>query len=376
MATIFDYLEWRGDISLAVDPFNDVDNLVLAELSYTEFGKYMNETGTTLLSDIRKNYFIDHSREEIQASDDILARTALLMDGTVTGVRFGGLLLQDFVSFIDIYKNMQMAAVTFLLDDGTAYVAFRGTDHTIVGWKEDFYMSYLRETVGQKAAIDYLNRVGSKLDCPIRVGGHSKGGNFAVYAAAFCKPEIQDKITAVYTNDGPGFRSEVMNEEGYLKILPKIRSIVPETSFIGLLLNNNLTHQVVKSSEKLLLQHDGMTWQVHRNEFVPSAQTEVSKLFEQTQKAWLGGISDESRESFVNSLFSTIESTGVDTFPEIGEQKIKSIERVVTSVRGMPKDKQAEFLKIAGVFLQNGGHVVIKQVEEIFINRNREKGAE
>lgn len=377
MPNIFDYLDWRGDIKLSADPFNDVDNLILAELTYTAFDGIVAGSGKGMpLHEVRDAFFTVNSRAEIERNDDIRSRASLLMDGMVTGARFRDILLSDYVNIIDAEDDLQMAAITYTLGDGSAYIAFRGTDNTVVGWKEDFNMSYLHETGGQREAIRYLNSVGSGLDMPLRVGGHSKGGNFAVYASAFCMPEVREKITAIYTNDGPGFRNEVMESEGYRQISSKIRSIVPESSVIGMLLKSSAEPLIVDSSGKFLQQHDGMTWQVMRNAFVPARQTDVGRFIKDTQNDWLSKLDDDTRKSFVNQLFSILNSTGADTFGEMKGQKLKTMERIFSTAQDMTRDKQKEMLMVAGELLQSGRDIAWKSFEDNMIDKPQQTGAE
>ena len=231
MSNIFDYLEFRGDIPLEREPFNEVDNLVLSELAYVSFEGIVPCDGSAVpVADVRDAFFAVHPREEIREDSNHIVRAPLLLDGMASGRRFGTAEIMGYADIVDTDEMVQMSAVTFLLSDGTAYVAFRGTDSTVVGWKEDFNMSWLPETEGQRRAVWYLNETGKRLDRPLRVGGHSKGGNFAVYASAFCDSRIRDRIREVYTNDGPGFRPEVMETKEYRSVLPKVISIVPGTS--------------------------------------------------------------------------------------------------------------------------------------------------
>ena len=366
MPNIFDYLEWRGDISFAEDPFNEVDNLILAELSYTDFAGTLSENGRrTSLKNAHRKFFELHSREEVEKQDNPIFRTPLLMDGMMSGDRFSGTLIADYINIIDEDSDMQMSAVTFILADGTAYVAFRGTDNTVVGWKEDLIMSYQPETGGQKEALNYLNRIGKKLKRPIRVGGHSKGGNFAVYASAFCDRKVQDKIIAVYSNDGQGFRHEITESEEYRRIIPKVISIIPDSSVVGLLLSSEAgTEIMVQSSAKRFEQHDGMTWQLNRNRFIRNEQSDFSRLMKETQKHWLSKIEDDERESFVESLFSILEATGADTFGEMGGQKLRSIERMLNAAQGMPREKQKELIRIVGELVQSGSKTMMRSLDD------------
>lgn len=358
MADIFDYLKWRGDIPFETDPFNDVDNLILAELAYTDFDGILNSGSVKIsLKEADRQYFELHAREDIKEDSGHIKRAPLLMDGMLSGRRFRSTKITNYVDVVNSGKDMQIAALTFILPDGSAYVSFRGTDNTIVGWKEDFNMSYQPETEGQRNAVRYLNEAAARTRRPLRVGGHSKGGNFAVYAAAFCDKKVQDRIINVYTNDGPGFRHEVMASEEYKRIVPKVISIVPDTSIIGMLLTSRVKHMTVKSSVSGIAQHDAMTWQVERNRFELSEPSALGLFIKESQKNWLSRIDDESRESFVNTLFSVFEATGMYTFGEIKGQKLKAFERMYDSLKEIPKERQAEFMAIIGGLLQSGSHV-------------------
>lgn len=365
MATIFDYLNWRGDISFNEDPFNEVDNLILAELTYTQFDGLTGEGGDPVtIEEVREGFFSTHDRTEIKIDDNPIVRAPLLMDGMVSGQRFAGTELSYYVNMIDTEKDLQMAAVTYKLNDGSYYIAFRGTDNTIVGWKEDFTMSYLPETEGQRRAVEYLNKVGPGCRGSIRVGGHSKGGNFAIYASAFCSSEIRDKIETVYSNDGPGFRNEIMNKKEYIAVLPKVISIVPDTSVVGMLLTSKAEHLIVDSSERGFAQHDGMSWQVMRNRFVPAGPSDLGLFIRNTQTDWLSKLSDELRESFVDTLFSLLEATGMGTFEAMSDSKLKSAESIISAMQELPKKKQKELLQIIKELISSGGKTVFSSKDD------------
>ena len=368
MADIFDYLKKRGFLSLKEDPFNEVDNLVLAMLAYADFDGILEDSFKTVsISTADRKYFEKHSRAEAKKSIFHFVKAPLLMDDMVKGARFRDTLLTKYVDIINSDKDMQMAALTFLLSDGSAYVAFRGTDTTVAGWKEDFNMSYMPETEGQRSAVRYLNEIGAEIRGPIRVGGHSKGGNFAVYASAFCDREIQDRIIAVYTNDGPGFRSEVMEQEAYKRILPKVVSIIPETSIIGMLFTNNVGHLIVKSKGVGLLQHDALMWMVEGNRFKETKQSALGSFINNSQKEWLSNLDDESREMFVNTLFSFFEATGMATFDEMIVNRRTSAKKIMAEIKKLPKEKRAMLMAAMAGLLQSSSHVVKR-----FIRNKRE----
>ena len=341
MATVFDYLDWRADIPFSADPFNEVDNLVLAQLAYTDFGGIVPEDGSGIpLPDACRLFFSRHTHKEILASKSFTAKAPLLMEKMAEGRRFGTMTLRNYIA--ESGAGFQLSAVTFGLDDGTEYVAFRGTDGTVAGWKEDLYFSFMNETEGQRLAVQYLNGIGGKL----RVGGHSKGGNFAVYASAFCN--CRDRILEVYSNDGPGFREEIFRQAEFQEILPKVIKIIPDSSIIGLLLSDGENYLVVKSSTFGLKQHDAFTWQVRRNRFESAKLSEMSRVTQRTIGSLLEKVDDEDMQTFTDLVFYVIESTGQDRFSSMNADKRKTSEAILNAIWKLPPEKQREWFRLIG----------------------------
>ena len=182
--------------------------------------------------------------------------------------RFSDLTLCAYVSRTDEETQTQFSALTILLSDKTAYIAFRGTDDTIVGWKEDFNLAFLPVVPAQKMAAEYLSAAAAALPShPLRVGGHSKGGNLAVYSAVFCGEAVQNQLMRVYNNDGPGFRTSLLGLPEHRRVADKITTILPESSVVGMLLEHEERYEVVRSTQSGLWQHDGFSWQVRGERF-------------------------------------------------------------------------------------------------------------
>ena len=355
MDTLFDYLRWRGDVPLSLDPFGEVDALLLAELAYADLAGLVPAEGAVPLRAVCAGFFETHSRAELAQRGNSGSKAALQLEEMCAGARFRDTRLCSFVSEIDRERETQFAAVTALLPDGAAFVAFRGTDSTLVGWKEDFHLACLPQTEGQRRAAAYLDAVGAALGHPLRVGGHSKGGNFAVYAASFCASALQARVEAVWSFDGPGFRAETLEAEGYRRMLPRIHSVVPDTAVIGRLLASASVPRVVKSCASGIQQHDGFSWAIRRNRFVEAPPTELGLLLEQALGTWLEHMDDETRESLTDTVFSLLEATGQDSFRAMGEKKWKSAEAVAASMVWLPKEKRQELRKLAGQLLQSCG---------------------
>lgn len=358
MANINDYLDWRGDLTFEVSPFNEVDNLILSVLSYLDFGGIVPPAGTEGSPEAvsigmanrryHEKYRPSDKKQEMTAfSDTFDDQIPVLLNKAAKSRRFRGTRMLNYVARTDAEKDKQMAAVTFILEDGTRYVSFRGTDDTLVGWKEDFNLSYMDATAGQKDALKYLNSTlkGSRL--PVRVGGHSKGGNFAVYAAAFCDPKIRKKITDVYSNDGPGFKTSVARSPEIADVRKKVHKYSPEYSAIGILLTSTVPAKLVQSDMSGVNQHNAFSWQVMGTGFVPADERETgSLLFDRSMNTWIDGESEENRKLFIDTLFGMFMDQGVETLSEVTGNKMQTARIVWNALRSMPKESRDKFLSI------------------------------
>ena len=360
---LLDYLKWRNDVSLSVASFNDIDNVILSYISYMNFSELFTENNNTCsIEEILEVFCEKHSLDEIRKNGQFTARAPLLLEQMVKGERFGGTRIGHYKDIFDEEEIKQFSAVTFFLPDGTNYIAFRGTDSTITGWKEDFLMSCMSDTEGAKEAADYLNDVSSSIKGELMLGGHSKGGNFAIYASAFCNDKVKKRITKVYNNDGPGFRDEIIDTEEYKQITHKICSIVPQTSIIGQVLSNDGEQKVIKSSANSIFQHDAMTWEVTRDGFVESELDGLSNFVRIALGSWLEKTDDETRESIVSTVFSLIEETEVKTFKEFGGNLFKNTGIIIKSLAKLPKEKRDELMSAFSSALQAGGETVMNNI--------------
>ena len=364
MANIFDYLEWRGDVPFSTDPFNEVDNLVLAELAYTDFDGVVALQGEPVpVRAVRDRYFRLHTRAEVRGRRTFTGPAPLLLDPLADSVRYRDMRIAWYRNHVSAKESVQMAAVTLWPGDGTVYAAFRGTDNTLVGWKEDFTFSYLTETPGQRMAVEYLNERFRDGSLPIRVGGHSKGGNFAVYASVFCDEGVRRRIRDVFTNDGPGFANAVTRLPAYRDLASRIVSIVPEDSLVGILMNSAVDHRIIRSSNRGPTAHDALSWLVRGNRFIPVEERSCfSVFFERSMRAWLADLSDGEKRRFVESIFGVLESTGSRTLEEMRQTPVQSAFAVLRAARGLSPDRQRQVLAILTRLAVTGGTVFAQNV--------------
>ena len=311
MATVFDYLKWRGDLSFSQDPLNPVDGLIFSVLSYIPFvGQAAEKPHEPIaLRDAAADFLsLDDYESRVRAKND-----AMMLRAAAETARFGGCKMVLYRDEFVPEEETQFAAMTFLLPDGTAFVAFRGTDRSLVGWKEDFNMAFQEAVPAQLLAQDYVREVAAEYGMPLRLGGHSKGGNLAVFAAARSTPDIQQRILEVYNNDGPGFTGYLMGDPGYLAMVPRIKTYVPQSSVIGMLLEHEEPYTIIKSNQVSVLQHDPYSWEVMGPNFVPMQSiTADSQFVNQTIKAWIADMDTQERNRLVDALFGLLGTGGID----------------------------------------------------------------
>ena len=372
---LLDYLKWRNDVPLSVSPFNEVDNVIFSYLSYIDFRDLKEDwNGFFDLKELFQDFCEKHSLEEIQTTGEFTERAPLLLQEMMAGERFSATKVGYYAEDFDKDKVKQFAALVFLLPDGRNYISFRGTDKTITGWKEDFLMSCQSETAGAKEAVAYFNKIAPVLEGELILGGHSKGGNFAMYAAAFCEAEHKERIMQVYNNDGPGFREEVIQSPEFQELLPKIITIAPQSSIIGQLLSNPAKQHVIHSTAKGILQHDAMTWEAEKDRLLSSELDELSHYAKTTLGSWLESMDDETRESLCTTAFSLIESTNSETFIEFSGNLMKNMETIWKEMGKLPEDKKKEIMdalanlmesskKSALQHMKDGGQAVLNQIQ-------------
>ena len=327
MGTLFDYLDWRGDITFDEYAPCEVDSLILSHLAYLDFYKIVPSSvtakGVELLAAV-KRYVNTHKGEGNVVG---LILPPQMITGAVKAARskrFGPLRIVGYVNHVDTDMQKQFSALTFLLGEDKCFVAYRGTDDTIVGWKENFNMSFMLPIPAQTEALEYLESVGRAYpERKIYVAGHSKGGNLAVYAVTKCSPETKSRIVTAYNLDGPGFDKEFISGEDYLEVRERIRTLVPQSSIVGMLLEHEENYEVVQSNGTGLLQHNGFSWEIMGGRFVHSDTTTAqSKYIDVTLKKWLSELGAEERKRIIDALYEILSSTNAKTLTDLSADKL------------------------------------------------------
>lgn len=361
MTNMLDYIRWRGDIPFSFSPFNEIDNIIFAMLSFVDYSDIVPPdalsapiTLSDCLNAVRERYPDGQYFVSIIPSD---INTLLTEAGS--SVRFGDTYVSSYRNEIDESNIKQFAAVTFILPDNSLYVSFRGTDDTIVGWREDFEMSYNYPTMSQKCAAEYLADIAAEHSGKIRVGGHSKGGNLSVYSAACVSPEVQERIITVYNNDGPGFVPELLDTDGFRAVRSKIYSLVPQSSIVGILLSGASELNVIESTETNgAKQHNPYSWVTLGTKFkhLPSL-SRAGKRHDNVLDDWIMGCTPAERKKLTETVFSVLEASGAKTLSDITDDKLGSTGAMLKAIAGLDKQTRDEvttfFKRLAGAIKQD-----------------------
>ncbi len=338
MANMMDYLYEYGGITFEQMPFTPVDNLILAQMAY---GRYADVEPK--LPDTLENILADAVTGFRPVDADLLKACA-------TSRRFSKIVPFAYKSVFSEHETKQFAAITFMLPDGTAYVSYRGTDNTIVGWKEDFNLSFSTQVPAQEEAVNYINFIGDALGCPLRVGGHSKGGNLAMYASAFCNKNVGREIYDIYNNDGPGFMEKTLNSAEYSDIVERVRTFIPKSSIVGMLLEQKNDYKIVDSDARGLFQHNPYTWQTTDEDFTYLERTtSFSYCMSASIREWLAEMSFEKRRRMTDALFEILSAGDAKTMREI-KNDYRNIPPMLAKAKDMDAEDRNLLLKLAAQF--------------------------
>lgn len=348
MGTIIDYLKEYGDYTFTEKPMNEVDSLVLSQFSYLKFDGIVPG-----VSDEKPFVTIEYldrhqDKEKLFADERYREENMALFDGMLSSVRYSTLRMNYHINIIEPEKETQFSAITYLLEDKTVYLAYRGTDETIVGWKEDFNLAFSVPVPGQLYSVQYMNEVAGKFSKEFYTGGHSKGGNFAVYAAMNCRSQIRDRIVKIFSHDGPGFRPEIRERGHYEEIADRVVKIIPHSSLVGMLLGSHEENYIVVESKTFgLLQHDPYTWLVKEDSFAKAKGIyKGRKLMDDALNEWILALDEEHIHSFVETLYEVVSASKAATLIDFTADWKKSMLAVAAAVKGLDAETAGMMKKI------------------------------
>ncbi len=349
--SVIEYAQLNFDL-LTDRPFSPVDSLILSQMAYMDFGGdvpgfYENRESVTLQSLYRAEKFEDYTK-----CTYVPANNRRLLAAVCANPRFRDIKINYFLKSYDGKQEKQFAAITFFLPTGEMYVAFRGTDSTITGWKEDFNMFYMDTIPGQLQAVDYLKKAMDKNNCPVIVGGHSKGGNLALYSASFIDKERNGRIVKVYNHDGFGITKNQLERRDYIDMEEKTDTTVPYASIIGQIFTNGI-YTVVASRGISIWQHDPFTWEVKDGCFVREKKIKGSRsgLIDAVYEV-METLEAEDRELFVDTVFEFINSIGAEKFGEVIALSLKRRDKVIRTMKSIEPDTREKVKNVLGELIK------------------------
>ena len=339
--SILDYLEEYGGRTFVERPFGNPDVVALSQLCYLKFDGLIGEGDTVTLRGLH-----NHKSMAVMLEDPKYAReNGRLFDRMSNSIRFRDLKISHYRNIIDKELQTQFCAMTFHLPEDIVFVAFRGTDETMVGWKEDFNLTYMDQVPAQRLSVEYLTEAADLIEGRFFVGGHSKGGHLSIYSSMHVPEEIQDRLINIYCLDGPGFMKSMLESEGYDRIRERIVKLIPQSSVVGMLSERDDRYTVIKSSGIGLLQHNLYKWEIERGELVVEDNiNNRTRILDRTVNEWIEGLDQNSRQKFVDGLYDIITSCDADNRVDFLANFIKNAAQINKTLRELDEET-AQMLK-------------------------------
>lgn len=358
MPNIMDYLNWRGDLSFKQDKINEVDAIILSRISYLPFKDINLERIDNIENIANKMKDLGLDKFIWKADKDFIIKLG-------QSKRYKDLLITDYKEILDLEAEKQFAAVTIWLPKGYKYISFRGTDMSLVGWKEDFNMTFMKNIPSQLEAVKYLNDIGSRYRGKLIIGGHSKGGNLAVYASMFCKDRIKKRIVEIINADGPGFDEAIFNTENYIKVIEKVKTYIPQSSIVGRLLEHDEDYEIIHSTQKGIMQHDIYSWQVNVTSLVRIPNlTNDSQFVNKVVRDWLKNTTPEQRKNFVNIIYDVLIATESKNLNDFGVDTLKKVGTAIKSYKNIEKEERKEIEAMIKLMFESTLNIIKQKRKE------------
>ena len=352
MKNMLDYIKEFGHVSFEERAFSEIDALVLTELEYLPLERVVpsDENGENFVT-VKEiaEYMKGRKKELIDENPMMMTEERHELSQVIADApRFQSLKFFGVVSEWDKDTTKQFAAITVEVEPNVRLVIFRGTDDTLIGWKEDFLMTYLPLVAAQTDAKEYLAKQASLWGGDLMISGHSKGGNLAIYAAATQEEDVQLRIVDIFCFDSPGLYRSVLETKGYQNIVPLAMRYIPQDSLVGLMLESEVPYVIVKSNATGAMQHSAMTWEIEDGQFIKMEKlTKNSQLNDQTFKKWTESVSDEELELFWNVFFELLFNAGIDTVNDLYGQFMHYVQEFLKAAGDMDEEKRELLTRIA-----------------------------
>lgn len=381
MGNIIDYVREYGKYTFTEEPLNEVDSLVLCQIVYLNFEGFVPGMEERNAPVSIQSIFVSPERDRIFDDYWYKEENKELFAAAAQSVRFGSLKMNYYINIINEEEETQFSAMTYILDDKNVYLAYRGTDANIVGWKEDLNLAFSKPVPSQYLSAEYMNRAVGSVAGNFYAGGHSKGGNLAVYAAMNCADKVRERLIKVFNNDGPGFRPEILEKGKYSEIEERMIKFIPRSSLVGMILELHGNYEIVESKSVGLLQHNAYSWKIDGTAFARAKNMGSGKIFmDAAVNAWILSMQEEEIHAFVDTLYDIISATEAKNLfefeadwknalqimsgavKELDETTVKAIQKIIWSLFEITGERAVEELRVRR-----------QEWEEIFLEKQERK---
>lgn len=370
MNTIITYLSKYGDKDFDEEPFNEVDSLILCQLSYLNYAPFVGSLADECPGKPVREIFESEDYESLFLDYWYKKNNHKLFERFVESKRFGETLLNFYEDIISEEREAQFSAITFVLPDKSVYLAFRGTDATLIGWKEDLKLAYSKPLRSQELAAGYMLDVSKTFSGPFRTGGHSKGGNLALYASMNVPYSVRDRLMDIYDHDGPGFRPEILDEGHFEELKDRVHKYIPKSSIVGIILEEQLQYDIIESFSVGALQHNTYTWKCKGCSLVRAKGfTGVMEMSEKTLNEWILSLSKEEVDAFIDTLFDILTASDATTLFDIVKNPGEALSSGFSAFKDLSEDTREAliiiFKRLVGMMSENAFSQFISETQKI-----------
>lgn len=360
MPNLIDYLEKVKELTFDQEPLNILDKVCINEIGYLTYEKWL--TASELQKTINLHDYAEGKDLNPDYSFMVTKERVKLAEAMVKSRRFDGLNLSDYRSVLDKEVEKQFAAMIFSLPElDYQQIVFRGTDDSVIGWKEDFQLTYSREISAHRSALAFLSEYLPNLSGHITVSGHSKGGNLALYSAVQSSPALREQIAELLLLDSPGLMKSLLEKPSYQELKAKMTVIRPQDSVVGVMLYWDMPAQLVAAEGIGFAQHNAMTWEVDlaTNDFVHEEQpTELSQRLEETFQKWIETLPNQQLKQVFDLFFDTILDSGIESLEDIGIKTLPKLGQLLQEFGNLTNQQkkvlQDGFKQLLWIFWKSG----------------------
>lgn len=344
---MLEYIEKYGSLGFDEKPFNEIDSVVFSQLIYNDFKGILSSKDILSLSEIGEKFREAYNELYVEGLIDVAKRAAYLLEVCAKTKRYGSVIVSDYIDNVNDSIDKQIAAAAFLLADDSLLVAFRGTDASVAGFKESAMLAYMFPVPAQVEALHYFQETAMMHDGNVRICGHSKGGNLAIYAGVNCANKLQNKISDIYAFDSPGFPEWFFERYDYKQIEDRIHPVNPQSSLVGRALTMAKQPEIVMSSVKLGKQHNVGTWEIDDDHFVTTdSYSEESDKISNYLNDLVEYIGDEDLEVFYDALEQTANELGISEFYDLKKVDVSILTIFIDSIQTLNPEQKKRLMAL------------------------------